>query len=317
MLSNFASMRDNPAQYVLDEISDKGTEGACNRWYGLYKGIVLNNDHPSKRGLCVLQVPCMGHDTPDKVPVDWWARPCMPGLSVGGSGQMHGMFMPPELGDEVWVQFENGHPSFPVYTGGYLRVSFEGQELLAEQALYKGIRTSTGHFLRFSDDKEDLHITIAKGDGAGSVSGATISLMKDGSAVIANDKNSSVFLDAKTNNVTMMSSDGEKMLSSVMAGNDKVVAMTASGGSFSLNKDVFQFNGKDFIVNASGKCALLAGKVFLGKGTKYEPAVRGYKLAIWSKKHQHMCAAPQSPSLPDPQPPLLPMNELSEIVSIA
>lgn len=319
-MSKFSEMRDKPVQHMMDEIRQNGLEVTTNRYYGLYRGIVIenNNTEDANRGLVRIQVPALGHDIPDKVRADWWARPCMPGLSVG-DGQMHGFYYPPDINDEIWVQFENGDVRYPVYTGGFLRVEYEGEDLIAENALYKGIRTKSGHYIRFSDDKDndDLHITIARGDGDGGVSGATISLTDNGSVLVANDKNSSVYLDAENNSVSLIASDGEKMLSSVELKDDEVTAISKSGGSFSLNADVFTANVKDFVVNAGGKIALLSGKVFVGDSKMYEPAVRGMRLNIWALAHQHLTTLPGVPTTPFAPPPgLLLFNELSEIVSI-
>lgn len=312
-------IRFNPIAWLRNKIMVWGLENWCKRYYGIYRAIVIDNEDPESMGRCRLQIPSIGQRIEDDAPSNLWAKPCMPGLSVG-EGQMHGVFFPPDLKDEVWVQFEHGDSRFPVYTGGFIRKEYEGDDLIVEKALFKGFRTKTGHYLRFSDDKDndDLHITLAKGDGDGGVSGSVISLMKDGSVVVANDDNSNVFLDKENKSVTMMASDGSDVLSSITAGDDKVTLMTKSGGSLSIEGDVLQFNGKEFIVNAGGKIALLSGSVFVGKGMMYEPAVRGMRLNIWAMAHQHTTGFPGSPTAPFPVPPgLIMMNELSEIVKIA
>lgn len=312
-------IRTNPIGWLKNQLMTWGLERFCKRFYGIYRGIVIDNEDPESRGRCRIQVPSIGQHTEDDVPASYWARPSMTGLSVG-EGQMHGCFFPPDVKDEVWVQFENGDTKFPVYTGGFMKTEYEGDDLIAEKALYKGIRTKSGNYIRLSDDKDndDVHITIAKGDGDGSVSGSTISLMANGSVVILNDDGSNIYLDKENKAINLMTSDGSEMLSSVSAGDDKISMITKSGGSLSITGDIVEFNCKDFIVNSGGKIALLSGKVFAGKGVAYEPAVRGQRLNIWALAHQHTVTFPGNPTAPFPVPPgLMMMNELSEIVSIA
>ena len=72
---------------------------------GLYAGTVTSVEDPDKLGRLKVSVPsvhgAVGSD------LDAWARPCVPS----------GHFFVPVVGDRVWVAFENGDPSFPVWLG--------------------------------------------------------------------------------------------------------------------------------------------------------------------------------------------------------
>jgi hypothetical protein len=43
-----------------------------------------------------------------------WAMPCVP-----AAGIQSGMFIVPPIGSQVWVEFEQGNPDYPIWTGGF------------------------------------------------------------------------------------------------------------------------------------------------------------------------------------------------------
>lgn len=305
-------MRFNPIAWLRDKLMILGIEWFCKRYYGIYTAKVFDNNDPSERGKIQIFVPAFGEGSAKDAPNDRWALPCMPGLSVG-DGQMHGVFFPPDINDEVMIQCLNGDPRFPVYSGGFLKLDMEGTDLVVAKALYKGIRTKTGHYLRFSDDPQDLHITIAHGDGKGDVSGSMISLDKDGSVIIANDDGAHIWLNKVEETISMMAKDG----TNVMFGKDRVTAMTKSGASIDLNSKKVEIHAlTDMVLACGGKLSLDAGSLFLGHGAS-EPAVRGLKLMQWALLHSHITPGFSAPSPPGATPPLMLYKELSETVKVA
>ena len=89
------------------------TDGA--RYYGIYRGTVVNNIDPMQIGRIMALVPDVGGITPSS-----WAMPCVP-----IAGKQMGTFMMPQIGAGVWVQFEGGDPDHPVWTGGYWGIAAE------------------------------------------------------------------------------------------------------------------------------------------------------------------------------------------------
>lgn len=87
------------------ESSDDG--GVRRRYYGKYRGTVLNNVDPMKRGRLQVQVP----DVLGPI-LSSWAQPCLP----FGGPQM-GMYVVPSPGANVWVEFEKGDPDKPIWVG--------------------------------------------------------------------------------------------------------------------------------------------------------------------------------------------------------
>jgi hypothetical protein len=79
-------------------------------FYGKYRGTVINNIDPMMRGRLLLEVP----DVTGLVPSSW-AEPCVP--LAGPTGPPMGVYMVPPIGAGVWVEFERGDPSKPIWVG--------------------------------------------------------------------------------------------------------------------------------------------------------------------------------------------------------
>jgi hypothetical protein len=83
--------------------------GNSTRFYGKYRGTVINNIDPEQIGRVMLQVPDVLGLTPSS-----WALPCVP-----AAGIQAGVFVVPPIGSQVWVEFEQGDPDYPIWTGGF------------------------------------------------------------------------------------------------------------------------------------------------------------------------------------------------------
>jgi uncharacterized protein involved in type VI secretion and phage assembly len=125
------------------------------KFFGKYRGQVTHNDDPSNRGRLQVIVPAvMGN-----VPI--WALPCLP---YGGPNM--GLYTIPEVGAGVWVEFEAGHPSHPIWVGCYW-----GDDQLPEDngrsrasPPVKILRTKEGLMLAL-DDSEEV-VTLSDEDGS-------------------------------------------------------------------------------------------------------------------------------------------------------
>lgn len=80
-----------------------------NKYYGKYRGTVINNIDPEQRGRIQALVP----DVYGLVPGSW-AMPCVP-----IAGKQQGFFMVPQIGASVWMEFEQGDPDYPIWVGGF------------------------------------------------------------------------------------------------------------------------------------------------------------------------------------------------------
>jgi hypothetical protein len=79
------------------------------RYYGKYRGTVIDNIDPEQIGRILVMVPDVLGLTPSS-----WAMPCVP-----AAGIQSGVFVVPPIGSGVWVEFEQGDPDYPIWTGGF------------------------------------------------------------------------------------------------------------------------------------------------------------------------------------------------------
>jgi hypothetical protein len=75
--------------------------------YGKYRGMVLDNVDPMQMGRLLVQVPDISGLLPSS-----WALPCFP-----VTGKQMGVFVLPQVGAGVWVEFEQGNQDYPIWTG--------------------------------------------------------------------------------------------------------------------------------------------------------------------------------------------------------
>jgi hypothetical protein len=82
---------------------------APKKFYGKYRGTVVNNLDPEQLGRIQAIVPAVSNVVPTS-----WAMPCVP-----MAGKEQGVYMVPQLGAGVWIEFEEGDPDKPIWVGGY------------------------------------------------------------------------------------------------------------------------------------------------------------------------------------------------------
>ena len=136
------------------------------RFYGKYRGFVVNNMDPKRLGRLTLRVPSvLGSDV-----VTGWAMPCVP---YGGQ-ENQGFWCIPEVGAGVWVEFEEGDLEFPIWVGTFWSEpggaseiptlnDADGKERKNEQAqpTRKILKTNKGHTIQFEDaDGKEMVILV-------------------------------------------------------------------------------------------------------------------------------------------------------------
>jgi uncharacterized protein involved in type VI secretion and phage assembly len=80
-----------------------------NKYYGKYRGTVVNNVDPEQSGRIQAQVPDVLGSS-----LSSWAKPCVP-----FGGLQTGMLALPPVGAGVWIEFEQGDPDYPIWVGCY------------------------------------------------------------------------------------------------------------------------------------------------------------------------------------------------------
>ena len=78
------------------------------RFYGKYRGTVVNNVDPEQTGHLLVEV-----SDSHGLSISSWAAPCFP---IGGL--QSGIWAVPAVGSAVWVEFEAGDPDYPIWSGG-------------------------------------------------------------------------------------------------------------------------------------------------------------------------------------------------------
>ena len=123
-------------------------------FFGKYRGLVKDNNDPTGRGRLKVIVPAVLGD------VQVWALPCTP-----YAGNNVGMYAIPEPETGVWVEFEAGDTSYPIWVGCFWPDGQAPKNERGDDAAppIKIIRSQKGLMITF-DDKEQV-ITASDKDG--------------------------------------------------------------------------------------------------------------------------------------------------------
>jgi uncharacterized protein involved in type VI secretion and phage assembly len=259
---------------VLD-LADRLSADA-GRYFGKYRGVVVDNEDPDGRGRLKLQVPSLLGDTATE-----WALPCVP---FGGVDQVGTYLMPP-VGALVWVEFEQGDLSYPIWTGTYWT---GGMAAPADTPARRVIRTPFGHTLELDDTEGEEAVRIIHG-GDGNPS---VVLDEKGNITITDKEGAKVFLDADGKQVVIQDSNGN------------TITLAQAGTS------VEDSNGHSIKLEAAGATVkatqiVLDGMVALG-GSGGEPILKGQSFLQFYMTHVH-------PSAMGPTGPPIPQGEASTL----
>lgn len=149
----------------LEQVVAQLVQQVEQRFYGKYRGFVVDNADPEQLGRLKLRVPSiLGNDV-----VTGWATPCVPS---GGSGNQ-GFLAIPAIGAGVWVEFEEGDLEFPIWVGTFWSKPGGTSELPvpntadgAEESAVQDpptrtiIKTQKGHTIQFEDKDGAEMITL-------------------------------------------------------------------------------------------------------------------------------------------------------------
>ena len=147
------------------------------KFYGKYRGTVLDNIDPMQIGRLMVQVPDVSNILPST-----WAMPCVP-----FAGIQCGFYALPPIGAGVWIEFEQGDSDYPIWVGGFwgsaaevpalalatppglqsivLQTTGQNTLMISDTPGPTGgilLKTATGAMISISD----VGITITNGQGA-------------------------------------------------------------------------------------------------------------------------------------------------------
>jgi uncharacterized protein involved in type VI secretion and phage assembly len=139
-------MENNQTDLLIDWIR--------NRYFGKYRGVVTDNNDPTTRGRIKVKVPAALGD------LESWAMPCLP-----YTGDRMGSWAIPENGSGVWVEFEAGDPSYPIWNGGFWADNENPQDEQGADAspALKIFRSKEGLMITLSDTSKVITLSDQNG----------------------------------------------------------------------------------------------------------------------------------------------------------
>lgn len=161
---------------------------SATKYYGKYRGTVVQNVDPEQRGRIQAIVP----DVSNVVPTTW-ASACVP-----LAGKSMGTYVVPQIGSGVWIEYEQGDVDYPIWTGCFWGMAAEvpalalaGNPVSPSIVIQTGLQNSIvlsdvpgptgGIMLKSSTGAmimvNDVGITISNGKGATiTMTGPTVSI---------------------------------------------------------------------------------------------------------------------------------------------
>ena len=132
------------SQKVIDQL----VSWVRNRFFGKYRGIVVDNEDTTSRGRLKVRVPAVSGNQ------EMWAMPCVP-----YAGEGVGFYTIPANGTGVWVEFESGDPSYPIWTGCFWAQNQLPDENNADIKILKTAKAT----LRIDDAQDEIIIENSSG----------------------------------------------------------------------------------------------------------------------------------------------------------
>lgn len=150
---------ENGSDYMFR--GSKGLEQHRDRFYGLYRGYVYDNKDPLGMGRIKLTCPSVfGVDNVSGKPIvsDW----AFPKFNIAGNGWGFNV-VPPVLNPDgtpvlVWVEFEMGDRSKPVYCGCPVAKQGLHKDTLGNEGRTLLLSSPSGHKIVLSDNGNEINM---------------------------------------------------------------------------------------------------------------------------------------------------------------
>lgn len=245
------------------------------RYWGKYRGIVTDVEDPEKRGRVKLLVPSvLGEDESQ------WALP----VFAYGGGSDFGFIAVPPKDSAVLVEFLEGDPSAPLWSGTFWRRSGEVPEEHTGQAT-KLFKTESGHRLVFDDTEGEETVTLH------SAAEAVVEMNSEGSIALTDKGGAHVTLDAAAGTLTVEDANGN----SIELSSSGISCVDASGNEITTSASGVEVKGAT--INIEGQSVTVGG-------AGGEPLIKGQTFLALFNSHTHPCTAPGTPS----GPPVVPLT---------
>lgn len=188
---------------ILKNLANEGTE-SLGKFYSFYRGYVLDNEDPESLGRLKVLVPGIIEDD-----IDYWAWP----VNMMG-GKNYGVNSIPPTGSTIYVVFELGDPSQPLWFHGWRS---EG-EVSPEDGKPGTHRYTSpgGAAVKIDDDTFEVIIT--------SHTGTKVHLNQKGASIELASSNEKIFLGSKdrADEPAVLGDTIEKLLSTIIENQMKI-----------------------------------------------------------------------------------------------
>ena len=134
-----------PTTPELADLTAEIGEFLRSRIFGKYRGLVDDIRDPEELGRIRARVPAVYGDESSP-----WAMPCLPFAGPG-----HGLALVPEEGDGVWIEFEGGDLSRPIWSGCWWA---RGQRPQPDGNRQRLLATSAGHQIVIDEDANEIRL---------------------------------------------------------------------------------------------------------------------------------------------------------------
>jgi Type VI secretion system/phage-baseplate injector OB domain len=162
-----------------DSGATERSSAAEERHYGKYRGLVLNNMDPRSQGRIQATVP----EVLGEIPTGW-ATPCAP-----FAGPQAGFYAIPQVGAGVWIEFEAGDVSRPIWVGGWWGIAEVPMKPMGVPTTpqTKILRSDLGLIAAFDDTAQTITLSDAAGLNQVVVDAATQTVTVKGLARVVID----------------------------------------------------------------------------------------------------------------------------------
>lgn len=147
-----------------------------NRFYGKYRGTVTDVDSTT------LQIKAMVPAVLGSTPTNW-CLPCVP-----YAGPNAGLFLIPDQGAAVWIEFEGGDVSLPIWSGCLWR---SGELPSDASPSVRGLVTQAPHKLLFDDGGTSVSLSDPNNNTV-SLDDTGISLARGSQTAVVGDSSVSI-----------------------------------------------------------------------------------------------------------------------------
>jgi uncharacterized protein involved in type VI secretion and phage assembly len=269
----------------MDEATARIARDQARKYYGKFRGFVVDNEDPEQLGRLRLTVPSVLGTAETG-----WALPCAPYGGLDGQGA----FLVPDVGAQVWVEFEEGNRDQPIWVGTFWRT---GDAPPADAKLAppttRILQTASGHKLRFDDKEGEEGIRVTHANAK-----SELLMEHDGNVVLTDEAGSKLTLDAAAGKAVLADANGNTL------------TMAAAGTTIEdANGNKVEMGASGITVSAAAQVVIEGASVAVG-GQGGEPLIKGTSFLSLFMTHMHTCTAPGSPTSPP-----IPQGEMSTLTT--